>query len=495
METPTGKSYLNLSNTVFYSLLLLVALPVWIGESPAMIDFPQHIAQLTALKEIFSGNEFYSELYEINWFTPYIVSNFILLIFSSFLSPLVALKLGVTFYLIAIPVVTGLIAKKLGKPVDLRLITIPFLYCFPFNWGFVPFLITVGFGIVWVYYFISFNSNPNSLTNIIISIFIIYSHAIAWGVVMLYITLFSLRKGISFEMIKGIVKLSFPVVFVAIWMYTIKLGSPSVSEEELFSYFPFFYRFCSFLVGNLMGNDTVLGFLKLVLIYFIFRTRTIVEISFNIYLSLALATVMMFFVFPNRLLSTGFFSDRLLILFPVLMALSIDKIHSKSKVYILVFIATTLSVTPRISRVITSDGELMAIYELSEEIEDRQKLIFITNKNEYMSDRYRLLSEPQFLWLPQLLATKKDLEIDFNFAYFHPEMVRFSTNANEKVKDFSFVSRYDYPNVSWANYSYYDYVLIRDCSFFDSNESRKGNFGDFVFKDSIDCWNLLVRKL
>ena len=495
MESSSSKSCLNLSNAVFYFLLLLVIFPVWLGDSPAMVDFPQHIAQLTALKAIFLGNEFYAALYQINWFTPYIVSNLILLIFSLVLSPLVALKLGVTFYLISIPLVTGLIAKKIGRPVDLRLITIPFLYCFPFNWGFVPFLITVGFGIIWIYYFLCFNSNPNSYINIFLSFFIIYSHAIAWGIVMLYITLFSVRKGINYHVIKGIVKLSFPVVFVAVWMYQIKISATSVSEVELFNYYPLIYRFSSFFVGNLMGNDIVLGFLKLMLMYFIVRSKTIVKTSFNIYILFALATVMLFFTMPNRLFSTGFFSDRLLILFPVFLAFSINEIHSKNKFYILIFIATILSFSPRVTRVLESNDEIKAIYELSDGIKEKQKLIFLTNKHEYMSNRYRLLSEPQFLWLPQMLVTKMELEIDFNFAYFHPEMVRFSENAEMKVKNFSFISRYDYPNVNWEDYSYYDYILIRDCSINELNGSTQRGNGRFVMKETCGCWYLLARKL
>ena len=54
-----------------------------------------------------------------------------------------------------------------------------------------------------------------------------------------------------------------------------------------------------------------------------------------------------------------------------------------------------------------------------------------------------------------MLVVKKELEIDFNFAYFHPEMVRFSNEVDNNVKNFSSRTRYDYPEVKWENYTYY----------------------------------------
>src|SRR5690348_6105413 len=51
----------------------LAAIPVWLPAFPPMTDMPQHAAQVAMLREI-SHNAFpYSDLFEINWFTPYLV--------------------------------------------------------------------------------------------------------------------------------------------------------------------------------------------------------------------------------------------------------------------------------------------------------------------------------------------------------------------------------------------------------------------------------------
>ncbi|MCK8072222.1 hypothetical protein [Vibrio sp. 1CM23M] len=487
--------HVKLSDFVFYVLMIFTILPVWLYEFPAMIDFPQHIAQLSVLKALVFGNDFYGDLYKINWFTPYIITNLFLLFFTLVFSPVIALKIGITFYLFSIPLFTGLIAKKINKQEDIRILTIPFLYCLPFNWGFIPFLIAIGFSVIWLYYFIVCDNNPNSFINIIFSFFIIYSHAIAWGLIMVYIFFICFKDGFNLYLVKGILKILSPLVFIIIWLVSLKSDASLNMDEDLFTYHSVMYRFFSLIGANLMGNDKVFGFIKFCIIYYLIRECFLFKLKGNIYAKLSCLSVIIFLILPNRLVSTGFFSDRLLILLPVFFALSISEIKSKRKLYLLTSIAVALSVIPRVNRVIESNENLNVVYKFEAFIDDRSRLIFLSNNNDYSSSDYKILPEPYFLWIPQMLVVKKELEIDFNFAYFHPEMVRFSNEVDNNVKNFSSRTRYDYPEVKWENYTYYDYVLIRDCSFLDNGISRELPKGSFVIGKTIGCWTLLIRNV
>lgn len=57
---------------LFLAMLVLTLAPIWIGRYLPLVDLPQHAAQIAALREIWHGNASLTQLFEINWFTPYL---------------------------------------------------------------------------------------------------------------------------------------------------------------------------------------------------------------------------------------------------------------------------------------------------------------------------------------------------------------------------------------------------------------------------------------
>ena len=72
---------------LFLAIVVLSAAPLWIGSYLPMVDMPQHAAQIAALREIWRGNEMFTQLFEINWFTPYLLG-YLLLAALAFVMPI-----------------------------------------------------------------------------------------------------------------------------------------------------------------------------------------------------------------------------------------------------------------------------------------------------------------------------------------------------------------------------------------------------------------------
>src|SRR5689334_1021209 len=70
---------LSLGNRrLFWVVLVLSAAPLWFGQYLPAVDLAQHAAQVAALKQVLAGNEMFTSLFEINWFTPYLLGYLLL---------------------------------------------------------------------------------------------------------------------------------------------------------------------------------------------------------------------------------------------------------------------------------------------------------------------------------------------------------------------------------------------------------------------------------
>src|SRR5580698_1531124 len=71
------------AQVAYLAALLLGATMVWLAPRPPMEDFPQHVAQVTLLRDLLRGTSPWSDLLRINWFTPYLLGYGATLLLSS----------------------------------------------------------------------------------------------------------------------------------------------------------------------------------------------------------------------------------------------------------------------------------------------------------------------------------------------------------------------------------------------------------------------------
>ena len=130
---------------------LLATLPVWLPIYPRMCDMPGHAGEIALLRNIHSAQFPYSHEYRINWFTPYLLGYLLTCGLTFFVKIVTACKIVIALLLAAIPLVTSLLLRRANIEAFWAILTIPGLYGFAYDWGFLNFLVAVPIGLLFLY--------------------------------------------------------------------------------------------------------------------------------------------------------------------------------------------------------------------------------------------------------------------------------------------------------------------------------------------------------
>lgn len=133
-------------------VLLLVAsalatLPVWIPTYPAMVDLPQHAAQVALLENLGNPDFRFASLFQVNWFTPYLFGYLLIYSLVPLVGVVLASKIVIAVALAALPLATALVMSETGTDKRWALLSIPVLFGFSYQWGFLNFLVAAPLGL------------------------------------------------------------------------------------------------------------------------------------------------------------------------------------------------------------------------------------------------------------------------------------------------------------------------------------------------------------
>src|SRR5687768_980769 len=101
-------------NVVFALCALAAAIPLVITYRLPMADLPQHSMQITVWKYFDDACYRFRDLYEINWFTPYLLGTAAMRIVAAVFSVPAALKIVTWLSIIALPLVMRRLADFAG---------------------------------------------------------------------------------------------------------------------------------------------------------------------------------------------------------------------------------------------------------------------------------------------------------------------------------------------------------------------------------------------
>lgn len=136
-------------------LVLLFALGVaviWLPQRPPMLDFPQHAGQIALLRDLILGRSPWAHDVRLNLLTPYLIG-YALVLPLSFVMPVVAaLKLVLTAAYAAFGLIGIGIRRELRAARELDAYYFVSFFGSAYSWGFCPFLIAapVGLGFIWL---------------------------------------------------------------------------------------------------------------------------------------------------------------------------------------------------------------------------------------------------------------------------------------------------------------------------------------------------------
>jgi hypothetical protein len=155
MQTPqtlkTSNTALTPSSARDWGFLLacaLCSLPALVPTFPAMVDLPQHAAQIEAIKGVITGDWQYAPLFQITYLTPYWIGYIFALLLSPIVGSVWAVKLVAAFALACLPWCAWQFLRLYHPPVQLRWLLLPIPFGFAYEWGFLNFLISISVGFI-----------------------------------------------------------------------------------------------------------------------------------------------------------------------------------------------------------------------------------------------------------------------------------------------------------------------------------------------------------
>lgn len=475
-------------DVLFFAAVILVISPVWLYKYPALIDLPQHLSQIKMLESLLFESSFYSDDYEINWFTPYILPNVFLVLLAKVSSPYIAIKLGITFYLVGMSLVGRKLILLFNKSKSLQFIPLCFLYSTAYNWGFVPYLISVAIGAWWLYYFIK-HTQVRRTENALMSLLLAMSHAISWGLCVLFIVLiqFSRSRSIT-STLRQLFPIFLPFILLVTWVMLSASGEAAVEDVGIFRYYDPSLKVLVFTVVNFMDNHLILGFTKIICLYVALKCFARFSAENKPANIVVLASIAAFIISPSVLLSTGFFSDRLLIYIPIFAPLLIQKVTNERSIVCFLFVAMILSVAAKNAHQSTIENEVNAFEEASNHIQDESRVFYISKYDRTGMALGSIQDLPVFMHFGHWLNFEKFVSVEYSFSYVHNIMVRFINQSK-----WSSLTSYQYDTFNWVEISEqkYDYLVIRDCDISKDKIDKIEKKSRYLTSRHKDCWLIM----
>ncbi len=143
-------SQLVLSRAVFWATVSLAASLVWLAPRPPMTDLPQHVAQVALWQDLLLGRSPWADLFRINLLTPYLIGYALALGFAILMPVLTAFKLVLSLTFVAFVVSCLQLRRDLGGDRRLDYLFIPGFFGFAYDWGLYSFLVAAPIGLQFV---------------------------------------------------------------------------------------------------------------------------------------------------------------------------------------------------------------------------------------------------------------------------------------------------------------------------------------------------------
>ena len=431
---------------------MISSLPVWLTEYPPMSDLPQHVGQVSILLNY----EKYSDIFRINLFTPYLLGYGLLYLVGLFVNLILAAKILLIISFTLTVVFTRRLLINIKTNTILAWLVIPVNYGFAFYYGFFTFLLVIPVLLIFLCYVFNYLDNPTVRKGVVLTlagIVLFFSHAILYGIGMVISCLLANVKhgkpGFRY-MVPFILTLPVSVLWYK-GILASEAGSTLTTWDLGIFRIP---QIFSYTIGMEAHIYYVLIGILLYACPFLLGGRLTRKnwrwVPFIVLLSL-------FLFMPILLSNTLFMYERLSVILFITYLLLFDLPQKIAAYKILMLSSFLLSWLSVIS---------YAFYEFGLEQNDFKSIVSI------MPDDKRTLSlifktksnvipdHPLYLHFTNWVQTVKGGIVDFNFANFYPQIVRFQNDKVPKVS-YGFDSRPQTFDWNQHEGNMYDYYIIR----------------------------------
>lgn len=481
--TSARSSSLSLQNDrLFYTAVLLSIVPLWFGAYLPMVDLPGHAAVIAALEQLSAGNPTFTEVFETDWFTPYLFGYAVFYGLALLLPVTITMKLVISVSLAAIPILTGVLLRTAGADSRWRWLAIPGSYSFAFYWGFLSYVAALPFAL-WLLICTVRYEQQTSVRNASIvaavAVLLFFSHVIAMGFACLLALVY--LAGGNYQHPRRLLALwlpyTAPLPLIAAWLL------PRLATEAGVADAPVVYGSVAARLATLVSQPAGLDAFSWVAVGV---TGAIVALPWLAgaklsrhaarWLPFAVALAV-FLLTPSFAVQTAFFYERLGVFLVPLWLLMWDAPTTVRRVDWVAMPVVVLWVLANTARFAAFARETDSFDAVMEQMEPGKRVASMI-----VEPSTPLFATPVYLHFSSWYQARKHGVVDFNFADFRLVLLRrdrAQARLDESLAWYPWL--FDWERNGGSNY---DYFLVKSSQ----------DFSREIFKDRLESVALVSRS-
>ena len=450
-----------LGNNLFFLLgLCLLVLPIWVVSYPPMVDIPQHMAQINTLKHFWSGDEYFRRIYQLNWFTPYLVGYLSIYLLSLFLPLLISLKLLLSLSLIGLALVVRRLFQVVEIDPSVVWLTFPAAIGYSFYFGFLNFFVTTPIAIYFIICGIEFEKFPTfrkTLALVLLSMLLFFCHVLALAYSLLIlgaVVLVKNHRNIRLLFLK-LLPLTFSMLLGTVWLLITHHGESQASNSVIV--YDITFRRVLVLLQTISGSDLPAPMWIISAVVLLYPPLSGARLTRKTWRWVPLAvSLVVFSIIPMNVFGTGFVYPRFGQFVGIFWLLIWDYKSVSSK-YLrwVVFICIIGWFGFNTTRFWLFEQENDDFKTVLSHMEPNKRTLSLMADN-----RTPYFNFPMYLHYGAWYQAENRGIVDFSFSMFFPLMLRYKKDSAPKI----------YPGFEWNpiffdwkqdNGSNYYYFLVR----------------------------------
>ena len=149
-HSPSAPPVAGIERVAFWLTVLFAGATFWIAPRPPMADLPQHAGQIALWRDLLQGTSKWQSLVQVNYFTPYLMGSGLALLLSFVMPVAAALKLLLALSYYAFVAACVLLRRWMGSDRRLDWLFITDFFGLAYEYGIYPFLIALPIGVAFV---------------------------------------------------------------------------------------------------------------------------------------------------------------------------------------------------------------------------------------------------------------------------------------------------------------------------------------------------------
>lgn len=203
--------------------------PVWLIKYPPMTDLPQYAAQLSIIKNLHNPAFGFENIFQVSWYSPYILAMGVARFFYEFFDVLTALKITLSISILALPLSIAALLKEAEADPWLAVLGFPFSYGFSFYWGLLSFQFAVPFGFAVIALGISYGRRSGIAKALLLAagcLLLFFAHLTVLLCSIIILTPYLWLSGHGWrDKARNLAPLFAPLPLVAVWLAAVH-GNP-----------------------------------------------------------------------------------------------------------------------------------------------------------------------------------------------------------------------------------------------------------------------------